>query len=273
MMHKLKRSCIIVLTSFVTFYVGVMVVLSFLENSMVYFPAPWTKFDDLAPNDTLKDHFFTNADGNKLHALVHETENAKGHLLYLHGNAGHIGHRAEILRYLATAHHFTVMGVDYRGYGKSDGQPNEEGLYQDGEAALLELAKISNIKTEDIVILGRSLGGGVASHLAKHHQPKALVLESTFTTMPDVGQTIYPFLPVKLLMQNKYPSVDNIKYYQGPVLISHGDQDEIVPYTLGQQLFEAANDPKKFVTIRGGGHNDAYSADYARALQDFLRAL
>ena len=273
MMHKLKRSCIIVLTSFVTFYVGVMVVLSFLENSMVYFPAPWTTFDDLAPNDTLKDHFFTNADGNKLHALVHETENAKGHLLYLHGNAGHIGHRAEILRYLATAHQFTVMGVDYRGYGKSDGQPNEEGLYQDGEAALLELAKISNIKTEDIVILGRSLGGGVASHLAKHHQPKALVLESTFTTMPDVAQTIYPFLPVKLLMQNKYPSIDNIKAYRGPVLISHGDRDEIVPYALGQELFAAANEPKEFIPIRGGGHNDAYSADYARALQDFLRAL
>ena len=84
MMHKLKRSFIIVLTSFVTFYVGVMVVLSFLENSMVYFPAPWTTFDDLAPEDTLKDHFFTNVDGNKLHALVHKTENAKGHLLYLH---------------------------------------------------------------------------------------------------------------------------------------------------------------------------------------------
>jgi len=269
----LKRGLFVSSVSVACFYVGLCMVLAFLENSMVYFPAPWTAFDDLQPDDALQDHFFTNADGNKLHALVHKTENAKGHLLYLHGNAGHIGHRAEILRHLATAHQFTVMGVDYRGYGKSEGQPNEEGLYQDGEAALLELAKISNIKTEDVVILGRSLGGSVASHLAKHHQPKALVLESTFTTMPDVAQTIYPFLPVKLLMQNKYPSIDNIKDYQGPVLISHGNRDEIVPYALGQELFAAANEPKEFITIRGGGHNDAYSADYARALQEFLRAL
>ena len=178
----MKRGLFVLSVSVACFYVGLCVVLAFLENSMVYFPAPWTAFDDLQPDDALQDHFFTNADGNKLHALVHKTENAKGHLLYLHGNAGHIGHRAEILRHPATAHQFTVMGVDYRGYGKAKANPTKKGCTKTVKRRFW-IGKISNIKTEDVVILGGS-GGGVASHLAKHHQPKALVLKAPSPPCP-----------------------------------------------------------------------------------------
>jgi hypothetical protein len=164
----------------------------------------------------------------------------------------------------------SVMVFDYRGYGRSEGQPSEAGVLADARAARAWLAHRAGIAENRIVLLGRSLGGGVAVDLAAADGARALVLESTFTSMPDVAQTMFPLLPVHSLMQTKFDSATKIGKYHGPLLQSHGTADRLIPYSIGRRLFDAANEPKQFVPIPDGDHNDPQSEDYYRALSAFL---
>ena len=164
----------------------------------------------------------------------------------------------------------SVMIFDYRGYGRSEGSPNEDGILADARAARAVLAQKAGVSEEQIVLMGRSLGGGVMVDIAARDGARALILESTFTSLPDVAGWHYPWLPVRLLMRTRLDSLSKIKEYHGPLLQSHGDADRIIPLKLGRQLFEAANSPKRFVTISGRDHNDPQSEDYYEALDEFL---
>jgi fermentation-respiration switch protein FrsA (DUF1100 family) len=132
----------------------------------------------------------------------------------------------------------------------------------DARAARAWLAQRAGIAENQIVLMGRSLGGGVAVDLAAADGARALVLESTFTSIPDVGQTMYPLLPMRLLMQTQFNSARKIANYHGPLLQSHGTADRVIPYSIACRLFDAANQPKQFVPIPGGDHNDPQTEEY-----------
>jgi len=164
----------------------------------------------------------------------------------------------------------SVLIFDYRGYGKSEGKPSETGVLADGRAARAWLAEKEGVSESEIVLMGRSLGGAVAVDMAAKDGARALVLESTFSSVPDVAAYHYPWLPLRWVLRTRLDSAAKIGDYRGLLLQSHGDADSVVPYRLGQKLFQAANQPKSFVTIPGGDHNDAQPREYYHALIEFL---
>ena len=188
------------------------------------------------------------------------------------GNAGNVALWADVLRILHDRMGVTAMGFDYRGYGRSEGTPSEAGVLADARAARTWLAQRAGIAENQIVLMGRSLGGAVAVDLAADGA-RGLVLESTFTSMPEVGHATLPWLPVRTVMQTQFNSLAKIGSYHGPLLQSHGTADRLIPYAMGRQLFAAANEPKQFVAIPGGDHNDPQTDAYYAALFEFLGRL
>ena len=156
--------------------------------------------------------------------------------------------------------------------GGAKGAPGEEGILQDGAAAQQWVAERAGCRPSDVVLMGRSLGGGVAVNLAAEHGARGLVLQNTFTSLPDVAARIYRWLPVRRLMKNRYDSLGKISRYAGPLLASHGRGDGLVPLILGRQLFDAAAGPKEFFT-HDGDHNSPEPPEYYRTLDRFLRSL
>jgi uncharacterized protein len=247
-----------------------LVALMFAEESLVFFPlrypaGPWD-----APTLAPEDAWFQAADGTRLHGWYVAHEHPLAVLLFCHGNAGNIAVRAEILQILRDQVGASVLIFDYRGYGRSEGSPNERGVLQDARAARAWLAQRAAIPEAQIVVMGESLGGAVAVDLAAKDGAKALVLQSTFTSAPDVAAHHFPWLPVRWLMRNRFDSLQKIAAYHGPLLQSHGNADTIVPYALGQRLFATANEPKQFLTLPGMDHNDLPPPDYFAALRQFL---
>jgi fermentation-respiration switch protein FrsA (DUF1100 family) len=243
-----------------------------LERSLVFFPSKYPQGDWQPRGLIFEDAWFRSADGTKLHGWYVPHERPRAVVLYCHGNAGNVTGRAGVLRVLHQMG-IAVLIFDYRGYGRSDGKPTEEGVLADARAARAWLAKRTGAAEKDVVLLGRSLGGGVAVDLAATDGARGLVLESTFTSIPDVAAVLYPWLPARLLMRTRLDSVNKIGDYRGPLLQSHGDADRTVPYRSGRVLFEAANQPKRFVTIPEGDHNDPQSREYYQALAAFLEGL
>jgi fermentation-respiration switch protein FrsA (DUF1100 family) len=177
-------------------------------------------------------------------------------LLYFHGNAGNISHRLHTIRQFHDLD-LSVFIIDYRGYGDSEGRPSERGLYRDAEAAWEYLTETRAIPAGDIVVLGRSLGGSLAAWLAAERNPRALIVDSAFTSVPDIGQDVYPWLPVRLLSRIQHPTREHVTRASCPVLVVHSRDDEIIPFHHAEALFSAANEPKTFLELRGG-HNDTH---------------
>ncbi|MCP4580212.1 MAG: alpha/beta hydrolase [candidate division Zixibacteria bacterium] len=241
---------------------------------MVYIPH---RDITMLPSDvglSFDDVRMTTSDGGEINGWFIPAENQNKVLLFCHGNAGNISHRIESLQI------FNKLGLstfifDYRGYGKSEGKPTEKGTYLDAEAAWNYLINEKQIKPEDIVIFGRSLGGSVASWLAKEKSPSALILESAFTSIPDIAGELYPIFPVRLLSRFQYDTKEYVASARCPVLIIHSRKDELIPYHHGETLFNSANDPKEFLEITGG-HNDGFILSgklYEDGLAGFINRL
>ena len=210
-------------------------------------------------------------DGVRLSGWFIPHPDARGVLLFCHGNGGNIGHRLESI---AIFHRLEldVFIFDYRGYGQSEGKPSETGTYQDAEAAWRYLTEARQIEPGRIITFGRSLGGAVAAWLAQHHTPAALILESSFTSLPDIAATIYPYLPVRPLLRFKYDTTEYLKEAGCPVLIVHSPDDDIMPFSHGKRLFENALEPKSFLEI-SGTHNEGFltsGSQYQEGLNAFL---
>ena len=198
----------------------------------------------------VQDANFAAPDGTQLHGWYVRHPRPRAHALLLHGNAGNVTLLADTLRVLNQRHGLAVLALDYRGYGRSEGKPTEGG-----------------------VLMGFSLGGGVAVDLAAEDGARGLVLANTFTSLPDVAEHHMQWLPTSWLMTMRMNSLEKIKRYHGPLLISHGDADEVIPYEQGLALFQAAGEPKRLVTVRGGKHNDPQPEEYRLALDEFLSQL
>lgn len=208
----------------------------------------------------------------ELDAWYIPAESARGALLFCHGNAGNIGHRLdslEVFHRLGLA----VLIFDYRGYGRSGGTPSEAGTYRDAEAAWRHLVEARGFAPERVVLFGRSLGGAVAAELTTRHRPGVLILESTFTSVPDMAAAAYPFLPGRWLSRFRYNAREAVGRAPAPVLVIHSPEDEIVPYRHGRALYDAARNPKAFLEIHGG-HNEGFLESgerYREGIARFLR--
>ncbi len=246
-----------ILISLAIAYAVVLVLVFLFQARLVYFPGMGRSVavTPLAYGLEFETHEITTEDGERLHAWWVPLRAPRGTVLILHGNAGNISHR---LDYLIMFHRlgYATLIIDYRGYGQSSGSPSEEGTYRDADAAWLWLTS-RGIEPTDIVILGESLGGAVAAWLAARVTPRALVLASSFTSVPDLGAQVYPFLPVRLLSRFSYDTRGSLRRVKAPVLIAHSREDDIIPYSHGEALFAAAREPKQFLEMRGG-HNDGF---------------
>jgi hypothetical protein len=215
--------------------------------------------------------WFRAADETKLHGWYVPHPEPRRLVVYCHGNGEHVADQANLVFRLQNHLQATMFVFDYRGYGKSRGKPYERGCIADGLAAQRWLARKEGVSTGDIVVMGRSIGGGVAVAMAAEQGAKALVLENTFSKMTDAAASLYPWLPVRLVMRNRYNSLRRIRKYHGPVFQCHGTGDEIVPIELGRALHEAApTEFKQFYEIPFARHNDCHPPAYYAALAEFL---
>ncbi|MCX7425550.1 MAG: alpha/beta hydrolase [Planctomycetia bacterium] len=251
----------------------ILVLAMIFEESFIFFPSRYPEGDWRPQGFPWEDAWFQADDGTRLHGWYVPHERPRAVILFCHGNAGNITHRADMLRTLHERVGAAVLIFDYRGYGRSEGKPDEPGVLQDARAARAWLAGREGIPEKEIVLLGRSLGGAVAVDLAARDGARALVLESTFTSVPDMASQLYGGLPLRLLLRTQLDAAAKIGDYHGPLLESHGTADTIVPYAMGRRLFEAANEPKQFIPLEGRDHNDSQGAEYYESLARFLDGL
>ena len=196
-------------------------------------------------------------------------------ILWFHGNASNLSHpgRVEFIRLMHDRLGVGFFIFDYRGYGQSEGNPSEEGLYQDARDALAYLRDREDVNPDRIVYYGRSLGGAVASHLATEESPYRLVLESAFSSAPDMAQVVFPFLPVRYVVTSRFSNRDHLVGVHAPVLIIHGDGDDQVPVKQADTLYAIANEPKQLYIVRGADHNDVHYAGGEPYLETFAAFL
>jgi hypothetical protein len=251
-------------------YLGVIVLLLALENALVFHPVRAEQDWLPPPNGQVQDLALHTSDGTNIHAWWCPKANANGAVLYCHGNAGNLSHRGHGIARWQEHMKTSVLIFDYPGYGRSDGKPSEAGCYAAGRSAYEWLRDDAGIRPERIIIYGGSLGGGVAVELARERPHRALVLVSPFTSLPDMAQKLYPWLPARWLVRNRFENLAKIGQCKGPVFIGHGDRDSLVPFAQGQKLFEAANEPKEFFRLAGSDHNDAPGPDFYERLSAFL---
>ncbi len=249
--------------------------MGFIEKRFIFFPEGRLEGDPGHWGLSFEDAYSPASDGVMLHGWFVPGQR-RVTWLWCHGNAGNISHRLENL--LLIHHHLevSVFLFDYRGYGLSQGTPTEQGTYRDAVAALEYLHSRNDMDSRHIVYFGRSLGAAVAVDLAVHRPPLGLILESPFASARDMARLAFPLLPLHLLVRRKYDTLSKIDKVSCPLLLIHGERDEIVPPSQGLKLYERANEPKNLSVIPGTGHNDLYQTggnSYWAALSDFMKSL
>lgn len=244
-----------------------------IEKSVIYQPAKFPIGEWERPDLKIESVDFESLDGTQLHGWFLDHPAPQAIVLFMHGNGGNVSRCGDSMKILNERNRLAIMSFDYRGYGKSDGQPTENGILEDARAARLWLARRKQVAESSIVLIGQSLGGGVAIDLASKDGARGLIVASTFTSLPDIAQGIVPWLLPKWNMTQRLNSIDKIEHYHGPILIAHGDADKTIPFEHGKRLFEVANEPKRFVVIPGGDHNDPIPESYQQELDAFLANL
>ncbi|MBM3829810.1 MAG: alpha/beta hydrolase [Verrucomicrobia bacterium] len=247
--------------------VGLLVIVVMLyrfEHSQVYHP---TRDAEYTPEDvgrSAEEVRLTTADGLRLHAWFFAADKASPRarlvMLFCHGNGGNLTSRPGYYRAILETG-VSLLAFDYRGYGRSDGEPSELGTYADAQAAFQWL-RTRGFAPEHILVWGESLGGGIASHVAATLPVGGLALQSTFTSVPDIGAELFPWLPVRLLSRISYDTHSRLPQIQCPVVILHSRADTTIRFSHGEQNFAAAREPKAFVELEGD-HNDPLLANRA----------
>jgi len=226
------------------------------QGRMLYYPTSRIEGTPMDIGLAFDDVSFRTQDGVKLNAWYVPAGNERGFLLFCHGNAGNISHRLDTISIFHRLG-LSVLIFDYRGYGRSEGKPDEQGTYLDAEAAWNYLVSERQVSADKIVYFGRSLGSAIAAEAALRHAGATLIIESGFTSVPAYGQRLFPFLPVRLLARYKYATIDKVAKISIPKLFIHSPHDEVIPFDHGKALFEKAAVPKEFLQIKGS-HNEGF---------------
>ena len=247
--------------------VGLML---WFEPMLVYPGAPATR-GDYEPDFEFEDVNFESADGTKLHGWLLPADDSQRYVLFCHGNGENVAMAGGyVARQMGQSLKANVFVFDYRGYGKSAGSPTEKGVLEDSHAAMDWLCKRFEIKPADVIVDGFSIGGAVATDVATSLGCRGLILQRTFSSMPDVAASKFPFVPVRFMMQNRFESAKKIAAYHGPLLQSHGEQDQVVPIRFGRRLHEAcpAKD-KNFFFKREMDHFSGLDEDFLKLVRQF----
>lgn len=251
---------------------GALALLWTQQRRLIYFPAPGPVPSATAVWSGARDVVVPTSDGLDLGGWYFPAAERGPAVVVFNGNGGDRSMRAELALALRRMG-LSVLLFDYRGYGGNAGRPSEDGLAVDAHAARDWLAAQPEVDPGRLVYFGESLGGAVAVGLAVERPPAALILRSPFTSLPDVGAVHYPWLPVRRLLIDRYPSIDRIGSVRAPLLVIAGDRDDIVPAELSRRLFDAAAEPKEFVLVPGAGHNDREMLDGRLMLDAISRFL
>lgn len=254
-------------------YFGLMLWLYIAQHDMVFLPGLPTRDIERTPASlglAFEDLVLHTPDREQLHGWYIPHPQSRHVVLFLHGNAGNISHRLDTISRLRELG-VSILLFDYRGFGQSSGEVTEQGTYIDARSAWNYLHRELGYSERQIIVHGRSLGGAVAAELATRVRPAAVILESTFTSIPHIGAEVYPWLPVDWLARIRYDSLARIGHIRAPLLIMHSPQDELIPYAHGQALYEAARAPRQFVPLRADHNNGfRYTTEYVPALRKFL---
>ena len=270
----MKRLLTIVLVAVAAGILLVAVTVRVIENHLIYFPP---RFPEGFPSPRtyqgeVEDLWLLTADGVRINAFYHSNPASKQVLLWFHGNAENIGYGLEHLRSLAKIG-VNILAVDYRGYGRSEGKPDEAGVYLDADAAYDYLIQQRHFRAQDIFIYGHSLGGAVAINLASRRPCGGLIVQSSFTTARAMARRVFAIPLIEYVVKSRFDSLHKIRDVHAPILIVHGTRDEVVPIEMGQQLFQAAPEPKRFYPIERATHNNLMEvggASYLACLQTFI---
>ncbi|MBM4296161.1 MAG: alpha/beta hydrolase [Deltaproteobacteria bacterium] len=228
------------------------------EDGFIFHPSAEIVLTPLHAGLPFQDHYFTTADGVRLNGWFVPHPEARATLVWFHGNAGNISHRVENIKLLHDKVKINIFIFDYRGYGRSAGSVSEEGTYRDGEAALAFVQQRLGVGAKNLIIFGRSLGAAVAAEMATRFACRGVILETPFTSIRAMAKAVFPILPIGGLLRTRFDVVEKVAKIKVPLLVLHGDRDDIVPYEQGKQVYAAANPPKDFYTINGATHNDTY---------------
>lgn len=272
--QKVKRLLMLVLIAAAAGILLVVVTIRVVENRLIYFPPRYPDGFASLPNHAIpvEEVWLTTEDGVRINAFYHSNPTSRKVLLWFHGNAENIGYGLPQMKLLSQIG-VNILAVDYRGYGKSLGEPDEAGVYHDADAAYDYLVKQRQIRPEDIFIYGVSLGGAVAINLAARHPCGGLIVQSSFTNARAMTRRMFGIPFIEYVPKSRFDSLEEIRKVRAPILIAHGTRDEVVPFEMGRSLFAAAPEPKRFYPIAGAGHNDVIAMggdSYLTSLQDFV---
>jgi len=274
---NLKRRSMTVLIAVGAGLIVAVVLIRFLENRLIFFPPRFPEgFDPLPQSYGLppEEVWISAADGIRLNAWFFPVPDSPKVLLCFHGNAENIGFglsRTKVLSRLGV----NIFAIDYRGYGKSEGSPDEPGVYRDGEAAYRYLVEVRGFEPQNIVLYGQSLGGAVAIDLASRRTCGGLIVESTFTSIREMARRVLRIPLFEYAVKSRFDSATKIAAVRAPILVIHGTRDEVIPFSMGRRLFEAAPEPKQFFTVEGAGHDDVFivgGEDYLKRMKSLIEA-
>lgn len=254
---KFMAVFITILSIIAAVYIGLSVLLFLMQSRVLYQPSRGYDYDPADYGLAYEEVALSTPDGQTLVAWFVPADGDGRTVLFCHGNAGNISHRLDTLKMFYELG-LNCLIVDYRGYGQSTGKPTEKGTLIDILAGFQWLMEEKGISQEQIILFGRSLGGSIAATIAKDVNPGGLVLESTFTSFDDVGAYYYPWLPVRLFSRFNYNTLETVKQVTCPLLVIHSPDDEIIPYKFGQQIFDAAPEPKQFAEMKGTHNEGVY---------------
>ncbi len=271
---KVKRLLTIVLIGVASGFLIVFAALRIVENRLIFYPPRYP--EGFPPPQVIQQEveeiWLTTADGVRINAFYHSNPASRQVLLCFHGNAENIGYGLAHLHEMA-AIGTNILAVDYRGYGKSAGKPDEAGVYHDADAAYDYLTEQRHFRPEDIILYGHSLGGAVAVNLASRRPCGGLIVESSFTSARAMARRMFAIPFIAYVVKSRFDSEERIREVHAPILIVHGTLDETVPFEMGEQLFRAAPEPKQFFRVEGAHHNDVMEVSgetYLALLKTFV---
>lgn len=271
MFKKFRNNLLQIILIIFFIYFLVLVFLYFYQRNLLYHPNENNYSEDKISVD-IENVRIKTSDNIELLGWYHE-KNLKDFktLIFFHGNAGSLENRIHKLN------HFRDMNINFliiawRGFSGNNGNPSEQGLYEDGKSAIDWLIK-KGVSEKNLILYGESLGTGVATHLAQNKNFAGVILETPFTSMIDAAKKFYPYIPVKLLLKDKFENYKKIKNINSPILIMHGEADQLVPFSMGEKIYEIANEPKYSYFTKYDNHMMEYDENLVLALKSFLKSL